>query len=323
MPAIKNAPSIAQFVTDVKNLMLEIAARATAIAGFARIQSDTFKDATGINAGTSTGYSVRGTPNFDVIVNPGGTKESQLTDSAQEVEIFSNVAVTERGAGTTFQAASSYSLAGFKFSIQRLGSPTGQLVPTLYALSGGLPTGGALATAPAINVATLSTSKTIVQWTFASPVAIVSGTSYAIVLERSGAYTGDGANHVNLFGVNTNPYANGRLIVKSNADVWANGGANDDLYFETVEAAAASADIRQVTLTVPVATTQVILFADVTLNAGTATYYVSTDNGGTWTTVTAAQMAGIISVPSGTQLVARVVLTGNAELEHLSIASAT
>lgn len=319
MPAIKNAPSIAQFVNDVKNLMLEIAARATAIAGFARIQSDTFKDATGINAGTSSGYSVRGTPNFDVILNPGGIRESATTED-DLIEIFSNIAGSERGAGQSFTASAAYTLASVTVKMIKLGSPTGNLRLAIYAVSGDLPTGGALATSPDLNVATIAGAYTEYTFTLSVPLALSNGTKYFLAIERNGAYTGDGANHINIRLASSSVYAGGVAGQKSNTDTWA--GVAKDLYFKTNEAASSSADIRQVTLTLPSATTQVILFADVTLGSGTATYYVSSDNGGTWTTVTLAQMGQIISVPSGTQLVARVVLTGNAELEHLSIASA-
>ena len=67
------------------------------------------------------------------------------------------------------------------------------------------------------------------------------------------------------------------------------------------------------------AVTQIMLFIDVTLNTGTATYYVSTDDGANWTAVT--DLSRLVNVPSGTQIRIRVNLTGNAELDFWGIAA--
>lgn len=90
-----------------------------------------------------------------------------------------------------------------------------------------------------------------------------------------------------------------------------------DLYL----AAPASADIRSVrALNLPSAVTSLMPFFTVTLGAGTATYYVSTNDGSTWTEVPAAQVGTVFSVPSGTQIKLRVVLTGDAQLEDWGVA---
>jgi len=52
-----------------KSFVYAIADLASAAVGYAMAWADTFKDATGINAGASSGYTRRGTPNFDVIRN--------------------------------------------------------------------------------------------------------------------------------------------------------------------------------------------------------------------------------------------------------------
>lgn len=63
---------------------------------------------------------------------------------------------------------------------------------------------------------------------------------------------------------------------------------------------------------------QVMLFCDVTLNTGTAAYYISTDNGSTWTAVTPETLA---AVPAGKQVRIKVSLTGDAELESWGVAA--
>jgi Neuraminidase (sialidase) len=70
----------------------------------------------------------------------------------------------------------------------------------------------------------------------------------------------------------------------------------------------------------PVAPTEAMVIADETLNGGTITYYVSRDNGTTWTTCTKETMTNISSQPSGTQLKWKVTMTGNAELNAIAVA---
>lgn len=60
------------------------------------------------------------------------------------------------------------------------------------------------------------------------------------------------------------------------------------------------------------------LTATATLGTGTATYYISNDNGATWQTVTSG--VGITFPTSGTQLKYKIELTGNATVTSLSIA---
>lgn len=320
MPFLKSAPTIEQFVNDVKNLMLEAAARASAVFTSAKFQSDTFKDSTGINSGTSSGYTHRGASNYDVILNSSNNPDIQ-TAEAESVEFFSNTSVSDRGVGQVFTPATSYSMTGFIFKLAENGTPDMVLKGRLYATSAGLPTGAALAETSNINAVDFSDYATHAEYTFnfTTPYSVVAGTVYALVVERISG-TPAGAN--NCFARRaSSSVITGSCIGKSGADAWTSISVND-LYFKTIAAAPTSADIRAVTLTLPAAVTQIVMCADVTLNSGTATYYASTDGGSTWTTIALADLARIVSVPSGSQLVARVVLTGDAELEFLSIAAA-
>ncbi len=375
MPAIKSAPSIAQFVTDVKNLMLEIAARATAIAGFARIQSDTFKDATGINAGTSSGYTHRGSPNFDVIRTTavpsdrklllrfnGSDGSTTFTDSENTPKTvtavgnaqldtadkkFGSASLLLDGTGDCASLADSsdweFGSGDFQVDFWMKLNAVG-IQQTMFSLR---ETGGqndmkiyvdtnnklcAFAQRAGANVFTTmvgTTTLTTGAWYHVALYRIgnnfyltLNGVQEATVNSSSQMGTGTFTLRIGAYNTDSAENFNGWIddvrVIKAAVSFSA-----PPFTAPTTEADdTTQADIRQTTLTIPSATTQVILFADVTLNTGGATYYVSSDNGSTWKTVTTAQMGQIISVPSGTQLVARVVLTGDAELEHLSIASA-
>lgn len=89
---------------------------------------------------------------------------------------------------------------------------------------------------------------------------------------------------------------------------------------ELTDRTATQAVIRSVAITMPAAVTSVILFADVT--GGPADLYeISTDNGSTWTTIAAANVGKIVSVPSGTQLVIKITISGSMELESWGVAA--
>lgn len=311
------APTIPEFIALQKNLLLMNARELSAGAGLGTLWSDDFKDSSQINAGASSGYSFRGTPNFDVIVNPGGTKESQTTKSNLAAEIISNSAPSERGAGHVFSAASSYALASVTFNLLRQGSPTGNLRAALYAISGGLPTGAPLATSANLDVSTISTSQTDYVFSFTSPYSVVSGTDYAVVLETNGAYTGDGSNHINIYGNGSGTAG----IRKSNADAWTTG--MNTAYFINTESASATAVVQSVAITLSETVDEVIVFLNKTLNTGSITLVrVSANNGATWKTVTNNLEEIVHLGHSGTQLILEVTFTGNAELEFWGVAAA-
>lgn len=87
-----------------------------------------------------------------------------------------------------------------KFYLKKFGSPTGNVIATVYAHTGtfgsnGKPTGSALATSGNFDISTLTTSYALTTFTFtgANNITLVNGTKYFIVLEYSG---GDVSNHL-------------------------------------------------------------------------------------------------------------------------------
>jgi hypothetical protein len=58
--------------------------------------------------------------------------------------------------------------------------------------------------------------------------------------------------------------------------------------------------------------------ADETLGIGTITYYISRDNGTTYTQCTKDTLTTISSQPSGTSMKLKVVITGNASLNAVA-----
>lgn len=103
-----------------------------------------------------------------------------------------------------------------KFFLTKIGSPSGNIVAKLYAITGtygvnSIPTGSALATSSNVDVSTIhsavnsnslvSSDYTLITFTFATPYVMTQGTSYVIVLEYSG---GSGGNYLSIGGGDSN-----------------------------------------------------------------------------------------------------------------------
>lgn len=310
-----------QGVALAKNVLYLNARELSAGAGLNTLWSDTFKDATQINAASSSDYTARGAANYDVIVNTSTTPESNATEN-DSYEFFSNFGTTDRGVGQTFQASASYSITGFKLKLSENGTPDMVAKGAIYATSGGLPTGAALAETTNITVnGNFSAHPTLALYTFTfqSPVAITSGTTYALVVERVSG-TPSGANNCFIRIQNTN-VVTGAFIGKNGSDVWATIGTSDAV-FETIKAAATSAVVRSVTTTFGSPVSEVMPFADVTLNTGSISLVrVSADGGTTWKTVTNNLEEVVTLGHSGTSVILEVTITGNAELEFWGVAA--
>lgn len=95
--------------------------------------------------------------------------------------------IQQAGQAITLAAATINSV---KFYIKKSGSPTGNCIVRLYAATGtvgstAVPTGSPLASTGVLDVATLTTSLALHEFTFASPYAAPSG-KYCILIEYTG-----------------------------------------------------------------------------------------------------------------------------------------
>lgn len=173
----------------------------------------------------------------DIVV--GGNNPDQQTSSTTTREVGSNQAASLKGAGQTFTASASYTITGFILKLSKTGSPTGDIKANLYAISGGVPTGSPIASSATFDVSTLTGSQTDTTFTFTSPVAITSGTSYALTIETEANYVGDGSNRIDM-GIDTsNPYSGGSEILKDSGSSWTSV-SGEDSYFKTTKSTTVS-----------------------------------------------------------------------------------
>lgn len=173
----------------------------------------------------------------DIVV--GGNNPDQQTSSTTTREVGSNQAASLKGAGQTFTASASYTITGFILKLSKTGSPTGDIKANLYTISGGVPTGSPIASSSTFDVSTLTGSATDTTFTFVTPIAITSGTSYAITIETEANYVGDGSNRIDM-GIDTsNPYSGGSEILKDSGSSWSSI-SGEDCYFKTTKSTSVS-----------------------------------------------------------------------------------
>ena len=144
--------------------------------------------------------------------------------------------VESSGGGQSFTVLKKSKLTACKFYQFIYGSPTGNCYAKLYAHSGtygtdGKPTGSALATSDAKDVATLSAYPTMALATYtfsgANQIKLPAG-KYCITFEYTG---GDSDNQPYLGFDTSSPSHSGNLISRSDAGVWtANAGIDCCFY---------------------------------------------------------------------------------------------
>lgn len=318
----KNIEGVKDNTAFIAKTNFKLDAYSTAVANsLGDLSLDTFSDASGINSGASSGYTWRGSSNYDVIVtSSGGSVIQSSTTEDDIVEVLSNVSGSVNGFGEKFRHTSGVTIDKVAFKILRLGSPTGNIKIRLYSDSSGVP-GSQLAETNNIAVSGLSTSYTEVEGTFTTPYAISANTDYHVVVENITG-SGDGANHINMKRAGSgNPYAAGVAVQKGSGG-WTVFGDNYDAYFKVYEQAGggSSATVISNANTVGSAPASAMVIADETLGTGSIVYSVSRNNGTNWTTCTKETVTDISGQPSGTQVKWKAVISGDAELNAIAVA---
>ncbi|MDP4279684.1 MAG: hypothetical protein QQM50_03925 [Dehalococcoides mccartyi] len=128
--------------------------------------------------------------------------------------------------GQTFSLTNNVILSGFNLYCKKIGSPTGNLDYYLYATSGGLPTGSALASG-SILASTVSTSAGLKSLVFTTPVSLTAATTYAVVFSCP---SGTSSNRISYWYTNNSSYAGGQAISSSNSGTSWTGSATGDIY---------------------------------------------------------------------------------------------
>lgn len=121
----------------------------------------------------------------------------------------------------TFVVASGYTRASYvQIPLRRLGSVSGNTTVSIYATSGGVPTGGALTTATYAASSISTSGSSYYKFDF-SDVAVTPGGTYAIVFDGKGT---SGSNTVVWWRNTTSSYGSGTGFYKYSGGGWTNYG---------------------------------------------------------------------------------------------------
>ena len=162
---------------------------------------------------------------------------SVLADSYSEVNQSSSSSALRstgpHGAGQSFTGDGN-TLDSVKWYLLKSGNPTGNIVAKVYAHTGsfgttGKPTGAALATSDPVPATTLSTSYSLITFTFSGdqriPLAI--GTNYVVTVEYSG---GDDSNFIRAGNDGTSPTHVGNYSEESGG-AWSSFNTIDAVFY--------------------------------------------------------------------------------------------
>lgn len=285
-----------QTVKEVSYLNMR---QASAAAALSKLWSDTFLTNAGIYAAGSSGYSYQGTPNFNVVKD--GTQLNKIPLMTGQT--------TPSGEATANSNYTTY----YAWKVFDKDTGTAWLDSTAnphwlrYDFGAGVTKKIVKYTMTASIVGTRSPSA----WKFQGSN---NGTDWTDLDSQTGITFSNYEKKTFTFS-NTTAYR----YYQFNISAGGSGGDISIAEAEMMEAAASTASIVSVlALDLAANITQAIMFADVTLGTGTAAYYISTDDGSTWTAVTPETLA---SVPAGKKIRIKVELTGDAELESWGVAA--
>jgi len=126
----------------------------------------------------------------------------------------------------TTPATGTYTLATASWFLKKVGSPTGSAYAKIYAHSGtygtsSVPTGAALATSDAFDISTLTTTFSLVSFTFsgANQITLSTNTHYVVVFGEVVSGTLDGSNEVQV-GVDGSSPTHGGNCGQYSSSVW-------------------------------------------------------------------------------------------------------
>lgn len=129
-------------------------------------------------------------------------------------------------------AASDYYLTSCKFALKSVGTPPGDMVAVLYAITGtpgtdAIPTGSALSTSEVISTSVLTSSEALIEFTFATPYKMAANTYYSVDFEY---HNGDSNNYIKM-SKNNATFPNKNLNGMYHEDtVWSSSTSNAVFY---------------------------------------------------------------------------------------------
>lgn len=330
---------------------------------------DTFSDSTGINAGASSGYTWRGSANYDVIASSGGLDtyaklalhgngtdaSTTFTDSSSGAKSvtangnaqidtaqskFGGASILLDGSGDTLTVSDDadwdFGTGDFTIDFWVRFNSLGIGHGIMHRDNGGSngwqivwssASGGQLcmqAGSAAYNFSRAWSPSTNTWYHIAfvrsgsTSYCFVDGTQLGSTYNSSHDFTY--SSSLNIGSGDVGRDLNGWLEEIRISKGIARWTANFTPPAAEYSSSAGSATVISSAYSEPVAPTEAMVVADETLGTGSITYYVSRDNGTTWTQCAKETVTNISSQPSGTQVKWKAAISGNAELNAIAVA---
>ena len=129
-------------------------------------------------------YATDSTAQGAYVTSGGTTTVDSYTGTVSESS-WRHYAALNQDSGQAFTLSATAIISKVAFNLKRLGSPTGNAQAFLYAATGtvgssAMPTGSALASSNTVDISAISTSYTLIDFTFSSPYTASSG-DYCVV----------------------------------------------------------------------------------------------------------------------------------------------
>lgn len=290
-----------QGIALTKNVLYMNARELAAGAGLNTFWSDTFKDATQINSGSSSGYTARGASDYDVIIN---TAQPNANESMTGASAPSPLVATE-DAGVSHPSWKMYD---------------DDVSTTYWQATGSL---------PHWTILDLGSAKTVTSVSITTYDGANYPTAYKVEGSNTGSFAGEETILLNLSGqTDTGSFTKNFTTTGSyryyKATFTGGAGSGEVLLknFRYKLASPTQAVVRSVTTTLGASVSEVMVFADITLNTGDLDLVRVSANGGTnWKDVT-NNLEEVVSLGhSGTSLILEVTFSGDAELEFWGVAA--
>ena len=164
-----------------------------------------------------------------IATQPDATVDQSVGTSVGDLDGFSWV-YSGQSTGQTFTAGLSGELTSVTIFLKNGGAATEDLSVAISAVSGGLPSGTALATQSIANAGVPATEGAV-KVTFEAPATVVAGTEYAILVSSPANASGD--EHFEMFYITAEDYADGAALEDDGTGTnWAT--QSYDFSFETV-----------------------------------------------------------------------------------------
>lgn len=173
-------------------------------------------------------FSFSGSVTADVENSANATNAHSYADTNKDTEVALDA--NNNGIAQSFTVGgAAIELSSCAFWLKETGNPTGNVVCKIYADSGGLPSGSALATSELIAATDIGTGGGVVDFSFNGPdhqIQLSASTTYHVAVEYSG---GDASNYISVGTDSSSPGDAGSMSVLNGS--WAADATQDAIYY--------------------------------------------------------------------------------------------